>query len=55
MDLQALVSMCIANYNGMEVIDDCLCSVLAQQGISPVEILLHDDAFVATSVTIAHM
>lgn len=39
-----LVSVCIANYNGMEVIDDCLRSVLKQEGHIPVEILVHDDA-----------
>jgi GT2 family glycosyltransferase len=39
-----LVSVCIANYNGMDVIDECLRSVLAQQGDIPVEILVHDDA-----------
>lgn len=37
-------SICIANYNGMEVIDDCLQSVLEQQGDISVEILIHDDA-----------
>lgn len=44
MSPQPLVSVCIANYNGMVVIDDCLRSVLAQQGGIPVEILVHDDA-----------
>lgn len=39
-----LVSVCIANFNGMEVIDDCLRSVLEQEGRIPVEILVHDDA-----------
>lgn len=39
-----IVSVCIANYNGMEVIDDCLRSVLEQKGQIPVEILVHDDA-----------
>lgn len=39
-----LVSVCIANYNGMEVIDDCLRSVLEQEGHIWVEILVHDDA-----------
>jgi len=39
-----LVSVCIANFNGMEVIDDCLRSVLEQKGHIPVEILVHDDA-----------
>ncbi|MDD2920295.1 glycosyltransferase [Rhodoferax sp.] len=43
-NLAPLVSVCIANYNGMDVIDDCLRSVLAQQGDISVEILLHDDA-----------
>ena len=41
---QPLVSVCVANYNGTKVIDDCLRSVLAQQGGIPVEILVHDDA-----------
>lgn len=39
-----LVSVCIANYNGMQVIDDCVRSVLAQEGGIAVEILVHDDA-----------
>lgn len=43
-DSAPLVSVCIANYNGMEVIDDCLRSVLEQVGGIKVEILIHDDA-----------
>jgi GT2 family glycosyltransferase len=43
-DNPPLVSVCIANYNGMEVIDDCLRSVLAQGGRIATEILVHDDA-----------
>ena len=39
-----LISICIANYNGMDIIDDCLRSVLEQQGNIAIEILLHDDA-----------
>lgn len=39
-----LVSVCIANYNGMDVIDDCLRSVLTQQGDLAIEIIVHDDA-----------
>jgi GT2 family glycosyltransferase len=39
-----LVSVCIANYNGMTVIDDCLQSVLAQHGDIALEIIVHDDA-----------
>lgn len=43
-DTSPLVSVCIANYNGMEVIDDCLRSVREQEGNIQVEILVHDDA-----------
>ncbi len=39
-----LVSVCIANFNGMGVIDDCLRSVLEQEGHIPLEILVQDDA-----------
>ena len=39
-----LVSVCIANYNGIAVLDDCLQSVLQQEGDIPLEILVHDDA-----------
>lgn len=45
-----ICSICIANYNGMEVIDDCLRSVLEQQGSPSVEILVHDDASTDGSV-----
>lgn len=38
------VSVCIANYNGLEVVDDCIASVLAQDCGFPVEIIVHDDA-----------
>lgn len=44
MSLVAKVSVCIANYNGLGVIDDCIASVLAQKFDMPVEILVHDDA-----------
>jgi GT2 family glycosyltransferase len=39
-----LVSICVANYDGMTVIDDCLQSVLAQEGGIALEIIVHDDA-----------
>lgn len=45
-----LVSVCIANYNGMAVIDACLNSVLQQQGDVEIEILVHDDASIDASV-----
>lgn len=38
------VSVCIANYNGLGIIDDCIASVLAQDCGFPVEIIVHDDA-----------
>ena len=38
------VSVCIANYNGLRVIDDCIASVLAQHCEFPIEIIVHDDA-----------
>lgn len=37
------ISICIANYNGEELLPDCIDSVLSQ-GIDDVEILVHDDA-----------
>lgn len=40
----SLISVCIANFNGMGVIDDCIQSVYAQTGNIEVEILVHDDA-----------
>jgi len=39
-----LISICIANFNGMGVIDDCLHSVQNQSSNLPVEIIVHDDA-----------
>ena len=42
--LEPVVSVCIANYNGQGVVEACICSVLAQDVPWPVEILVHDDA-----------
>lgn len=53
MDATSLISVCIANYNGMDVIDECLQSVMAQQGNVAVEILVHDDA--STDESLAHI
>ena len=39
-----IVSVCIANYNGIGVIEACIASVKAQIGDLPVEIIVHDDA-----------
>lgn len=37
-------SVCIANYNGLALIDACLQSVFAQQCRFPYEVIVHDDA-----------
>lgn len=37
-------SVCIANYNGADLLADCLDSLLMQDGGRSVEILVHDDA-----------
>jgi len=39
-----MISVCIANYNGMALIDACLRSVLEQDCRFDVEIIVHDDA-----------
>jgi len=39
-----VVSVCIANYNGLGIIDACITSVLKQDCDFPVEIIVHDDA-----------
>lgn len=39
-----IVSVCIANYNGIHIIDECIESVRHQDFALPVEIIVHDDA-----------
>lgn len=39
-----LISVCIANYNGVGVLEDCIASVLSQDAGVPIEIIVHDDA-----------
>lgn len=41
---EIICSVCIANYNGRDIIDDCLRSVLEQKCGFPFEIIVHDDA-----------
>jgi GT2 family glycosyltransferase len=43
-------SVCIANYNGIKVLYDCVHSVLSQDCDFPVEIIIHDDASTDQSV-----
>lgn len=51
---QPLISVCIANFNGEELLDECLASVYAQELAEPVEILVHDDASTDGSVALLH-
>jgi GT2 family glycosyltransferase len=46
------VSILIANYNGVDVLTDCIDSVLSQRGGIPVEIIIHDDASSDGSLTL---
>ena len=39
-----LVTVCIANYNGEHLLQECIDSVLAQDTGADVEIIIHDDA-----------
>jgi len=45
-----ICSVCIANYNGMGIIDSTLKSVMAQDCDFPIEIIVHDDASTDGSV-----
>lgn len=39
-----MISVCIANHNGIGLIDACIASVRAQDCVAAVEIIVHDDA-----------
>jgi GT2 family glycosyltransferase len=47
-----VVSVCIANYNGEALLDDCIASVLAQDAVESIEIIVHDDASSDGSVAV---
>lgn len=49
-----LVSVCIANYNGIGLIDACIESVRAQGCAAEVEIIVHDDASTDGSAEYIH-
>lgn len=51
-DSTPVVSVCIANYNGAQLIDACIESVRAQIGGISLEILVHDDASTDGSVAL---
>lgn len=44
------ISVCIANYNGGELVLDCLASVFSQEGDFRLEVRVHDDASTDDSV-----
>lgn len=43
-------SVCIANFNGVDLLDACIASIQAQDCIDHIEIILHDDASTDESV-----
>ena len=45
-------SICIANYNGVELLGDCLDSILSQRGAPAIEIIVHDDGSTDGSVAL---
>jgi GT2 family glycosyltransferase len=47
-----ICSVCIANYNGADVIEDCLNSVFAQNCDFSFEVIVHDDASTDGSIDI---
>lgn len=46
-----LCTVCIANYNGLDLLGPCIDSVLAQDCGFPVEIIVHDDCSTDASLT----
>lgn len=51
-DHAPVCSICIANYNGVGLIEECLASVAAQSPAIRVEIIVHDDASTDASVSL---
>lgn len=52
MDVEPICSICIANFNGKNVIEGCLNSIFRQDFLQPIEVIVHDDASTDGSVTI---
>ena len=44
-------SVCIANYNGAALLDECIASVLAQHLDGDIEVIVHDDASTDGSIS----
>jgi GT2 family glycosyltransferase len=51
---QPVCSVCIANYNGIDVVGPCLESIVSQDFGHPIEIIVHDDASTDDSVAFIH-
>lgn len=51
-DASPRVSICIANYNGENLLRDCIESVLAQSADVAVEVIVHDDASTDNSLAL---
>ena len=47
-----VISVCVANYNGEDIITDCIESILGQKDAPVFEILVHDDASTDDSLKI---
>lgn len=47
-----ICSVCVANYNGEALLEECLDSILTQQGARDIEIIVHDDASTDGSVAL---
>lgn len=45
-----ICSICIANYNGEQLLGDCIDSILAQANVRSLQIIVHDDASTDRSV-----
>lgn len=51
-DSTPVISVCVANYNGEEIISDCIESILRQENAPVFEILVHDDASTDNSLQV---
>lgn len=51
-DTMVEISICIANYNGRDIIDRCIQSVLTQDCSCHFEVIVHDDASTDNSIEI---
>ncbi|QEL65874.1 hypothetical protein OTERR_23980 [Oryzomicrobium terrae] len=49
-----LISVCIANFNGEEILFECLDSIVRQVGDFSVEIIVHDDCSTDGSLNLLH-